>query len=83
MEAIATLTFNDHGKAMLDRVDELLEVAAAPVTANGDARIDLVEARRHLEDALTRFNGAVYRIAGRWDRADSERVVGWYLTARD
>ena len=69
------MTFNEHGNAMLARIAELrISANSAPDGSAAIADLDL--ARTHLEDALTRFNSACYRIAGTWGRADAERHTG-------
>ena len=60
------MTFNEHGNAMLARAKYLRE------SATGDAARDLSLSITHLEDALTRFNSALYRIQGMWVRRDPE-----------
>jgi hypothetical protein len=62
------LTFNELGAAMMERINTQL------LNATGDTARDLALARTHLEDALTRFNSAQYRLAGTWKRADPERA---------
>lgn len=61
-------TFNEHGKAMHALINEKKLEAV-----DGGAARDLALANTHLEDALTRYNSACYRIAGTWKRADPER----------
>ncbi len=65
-------TFNDHGKAMLAR---LADMTARPEAQDLEVFGDLEQAKLHLDDALTRYNSARYRMAGMWDRADSDRVI--------
>jgi hypothetical protein len=62
-------TFNEHGNAMMVLIEEKAESASA---FDGPARRDLALARTHLEDALTRYNSACYRINGTWKRADPD-----------
>ena len=42
-------------------------------TADSGAARDYSLAITHLEDGLTRFNSAQYRLAGTWNRRDPER----------
>jgi hypothetical protein len=64
------MTFNDHGAAMQQRIEELLDMPY-----DGDVKRDLALARTHLEDALTRFNSAQYRLLGIWNRRDPEKLA--------
>lgn len=68
-------TYNEHGNAMLRRVAELFELGDVVLVGNEDAIRDLELARCHLEDALTRYNSARYRMNGTWGRQDSDRVI--------
>lgn len=67
------MTYNEHGNAMLaiagdkrnscDPQNDPAQMAAAR---------DLSLAITHLEDALTRYNSACYRLAGTWNRRDPD-----------
>lgn len=74
----AQTSANDHAKAILDRIDDLVDNEQRPGERfTPEAHADLQEARRWLNLGITMFNSAVYRINGTWGRADAERVVGW------
>lgn len=62
------MTFNEHGAAMVSQIEAL-----QGDVGRSDAGRDLALSLTHLEDALTRFNSAQYRIAGTWKRADPEK----------
>lgn len=64
------MTFNERGQEMMDKLDDMLDVSYPP-----KAKRDLALSRTHLEDALTRFNSAQYRIKGTWVRSDPEKEV--------
>lgn len=65
-----TMTFNE-------LVNEAIEKAKAHRDLSGpEAAREFSIAITSLEDALTRFNGGVYRRAGTWNRADAEQVTG-------
>lgn len=60
---------------MLARITEAQATARIPVGVEaGDVLRDLALSRTHLEDALTRFNSAQYRLRGTWDRRDPEKA---------
>ena len=63
-------TFNELVNEALERASTRRQLAGP------EAARDYSIAITHLEDALTRFNGAVYRDEGKWNRADAEKVCG-------
>lgn len=60
-------TFNELGAEMMARLEELLGTGEP-----GTVKRELALSKTALEDALTRFNSACYRMAGTWKRADPE-----------
>lgn len=69
------MTFNEHGTAMQSILDEArTECASLAATSldHGAAARDLALSATHLEDALTRYNSARYRMKGIWKRADPD-----------
>jgi hypothetical protein len=68
-------TFNEHGNAMLRRIWHLLGDDLDRGVMTEDSIRDLELSREHLEDALTRYNSARYRMNGTWGRQDSDRVI--------
>lgn len=66
-------TFNELGAEMQAILDERRAEAG-----QSEAGRDLALAATHLEDALTRYNSARYRMMGTWKRADPDRMeVPW------
>lgn len=63
------MTFNEHGLAMLQMASNRRDEAYGQDAALRDLSIAIT----HLEDALTRYNSACYRMAGTWKRADPEK----------
>lgn len=68
---LGVTTYNEHGNTMLDQIGEKVDVAK--MQFNFMAIRDLELAQIHLEDALTRYNSAVYRINRTWQRADPDK----------
>lgn len=67
MSALTDYTVNELGSEIHDRINALRNKPYG-----GEVQRDLALARTHLEDALTRFNSAQYRIKGLWERRDPE-----------
>jgi len=68
------LTYNQLGNAMLEKLEELTD--SDEVMNHDDWYLidrDLAVARTALEDALTRYNSAQYRIRGTWERRDPDK----------
>lgn len=64
-------TFNDFGASMMEILEEQLGSGH-----DGSVARDLALSRTHLEDALTRYNSAQYRIRGTWKRLDPDKMEG-------
>lgn len=62
-------TFNDLGNAMLDIAREKRSKTSDP-----DVGRDLSLSITSLEDALTRYNSAAYRLRGTWGRQDPDKL---------
>jgi hypothetical protein len=74
VEPAAEQTYNEHGNAMLTRIENVLESEELYIAKDwDDACIDLRQAKEHLKDALTRYNSATYRIRGTWNRVDPDK----------
>lgn len=70
----AAATFNDCANEMfVILADRAVQNGASPDNYQADAGRDLALAKTHLEDALTRYNSARYRMGGTWKRADPDK----------
>ena len=73
-----SLTFNEllalAGQRLTDKVDRAENwMGNTSVSDKVDTKRDCALVQTHLEDALTRYNSACYRLVGTWKRVDPDR----------